>query len=161
MNKSRVLKLEIIAGQAVTGPPLGPVLGQFKIPMMEFCKDFNDRTKHFRQGILLKVLIVIYSDNTYNYIVRLSSMANCMKSILGLTSLNGCPGSFYIETSTKSEEVLHSNVGVITPQLVYEVTLLYNSIIYNYKAMVDVRMLYRTVLATLRSMGIFVFTKGV
>jgi large subunit ribosomal protein L11 len=158
MKQLRILKLEIAAGQATSGPPLGPVLGQFKIPMMEFCKDFNEKTKHFKPGIPLKVLIVIYSDNTYNYIVKLYSIANCIKSILNLASLNGAPGNFFIDTSSKSEEILHNNFGVITPQLVYEIALLYYNI-YSYKSLVDVRLFYRTVLATIRSMGVFVSLK--
>ena len=63
------IKLEIPAGQANPSPPVGPALGQQGLNIMEFCKQFNARTQE-KQGELLPVLITIYQDKTFDFIIK-------------------------------------------------------------------------------------------
>jgi len=156
MITSRVVKLQIQAGKATSGPPLGPVLGQFKIPMMEFCKDFNEKTQHFNSTLMLTTILILYEDNTYSYIVKIPKVSNIVKQLVNLELLNGTPGSFIIDNTDISKEKLHSSFSILSPQIVYEVVLLYKEITLS---VISVRSLYRTFLASLKSMGVFVFTK--
>jgi ribosomal protein L11 len=67
----RKLDLVIPAQQAKFGPPVGPVLGQVKkIKIKDFCASFNDSTLKFKIGLPLRVLVFIYKDVSFNYIIR-------------------------------------------------------------------------------------------
>lgn len=63
------LKLQIRGGQANPSPPVGPALGSKGLNIMEFCKQFNARTQE-KQGTLLPVLITIYSDKSFDFVVK-------------------------------------------------------------------------------------------
>ncbi|BDD10960.1 50S ribosomal protein L11 [Fulvitalea axinellae] len=66
---SGYLKLQIKAGQANPSPPVGPALGSKGLNIMEFCKQFNARTQD-KQGQVLPVLITIYSDKSFEFVVK-------------------------------------------------------------------------------------------
>ena len=63
------IKLQIPAGQANPSPPVGPALGQKGVNIMEFCKQFNARTQE-KAGTLLPVLITIYADKSFDFVVK-------------------------------------------------------------------------------------------
>lgn len=63
------LKLQIKGGQANPSPPVGPALGSKGLNIMEFCKQFNARTQD-KQGVLLPVLITIYKDKSFSFVVK-------------------------------------------------------------------------------------------
>lgn len=63
------LKLQIKGGQANPSPPVGPALGSKGLNIMEFCKQFNARTQE-KQGVLLPVLITIYKDKSFSFVVK-------------------------------------------------------------------------------------------
>ena len=64
-----LIKLQIPGGQANPAPPVGPALGQKGVNIMEFCKQFNARTQE-KQGQLLPVLVTIYSDKSFEFVVK-------------------------------------------------------------------------------------------
>lgn len=66
---SGYLKLQIRGGQANPSPPVGPALGSKGLNIMEFCKQFNARTQD-KQGSVLPVLITIYSDKSFDFVVK-------------------------------------------------------------------------------------------
>lgn len=66
---SGYLKLQIRGGQANPSPPVGPALGSKGLNIMEFCKQFNARTQE-KQGVLLPVLITIFKDKSFNFVVK-------------------------------------------------------------------------------------------
>lgn len=66
---SGYLKLQIRGGQANPSPPVGPALGSKGLNIMEFCKQFNARTQE-KQGQVLPVLISIYSDKSFDFVVK-------------------------------------------------------------------------------------------
>ena len=66
---SGYLKLQIKAGQANPSPPVGPALGSKGLNIMEFCKQFNARTQD-KQGQVVPVLITIYSDKSFEFVVK-------------------------------------------------------------------------------------------
>ncbi len=66
---SGYLKLQVKGGQANPSPPVGPALGSKGLNIMEFCKQFNSRTQE-KQGQVLPVLITIYSDKSFDFVVK-------------------------------------------------------------------------------------------
>ncbi len=66
---SGFLKLQIKGGQANPSPPVGPALGSKGLNIMDFCKQFNARTQE-KQGVLLPVLITIYSDKSFEFVIK-------------------------------------------------------------------------------------------
>ena len=63
------LKLQIKGGAANPSPPVGPALGSKGLNIMEFCKQFNARTQE-KQGVLLPVLVTIYSDKSFEFVIK-------------------------------------------------------------------------------------------
>jgi large subunit ribosomal protein L11 len=63
------IKLQIPAGQATPAPPVGPALGQKGVNIMEFCKQFNARTKD-QQGLIIPVVITVFSDKSFTFITK-------------------------------------------------------------------------------------------
>lgn len=63
------IKLQIQAGAANPAPPVGPALGQRGVNIMEFCKQFNERTKD-KAGFKLPVVITVYSDKSFSFITK-------------------------------------------------------------------------------------------
>ncbi len=77
------IKLQIPGGQANPAPPVGPALGQHGLNIMEFCKAFNEKTKD-QQGTILPIVITVYEDRTYTFIVKTPPASVLVKKILNL-----------------------------------------------------------------------------
>lgn len=63
------LKLQVKGGQANPAPPIGPALGSKGLNIMDFCKAFNARTQE-KQGQVLPVLVTIYSDKSFDFVIK-------------------------------------------------------------------------------------------
>ena len=85
-----LIKLQCPGGQANPAPPVGPALGQHGIPIMDFCKQFNDRTKD-RQGLILPVLISLYEDRTFSFIIKSPPASVLLKKAAGIAKASGNP----------------------------------------------------------------------
>ena len=72
------IKLQIPAGQANPAPPVGPALGQHGLNIQEFCTKFNDKTQDQR-GNILPVVITVYEDRTFDFIVKTPPAAELLK----------------------------------------------------------------------------------
>lgn len=72
------IKLQINGGQANPAPPVGPALGQYWVPIQEFTSQFNDRTKD-KMGIKLPVIITVYEDRTFDFVVKQPPMSTLIK----------------------------------------------------------------------------------
>ncbi|NBC17930.1 MAG: 50S ribosomal protein L11 [Bacteroidetes bacterium] len=80
-----VIKLQIKAGQANPAPPIGPALGQHGVNIMEFCKQFNAQTQD-RMGLLLPVVITVYVDKSFTFIVKSPPASILLKQAAGVDS---------------------------------------------------------------------------
>ncbi len=78
-----VVKLQIPAGQANPAPPVGTALGPHGIPLMDFCKQFNDATKD-KAGFVIPVVLNIYEDRSFSFITKTPPASNLIKKELGL-----------------------------------------------------------------------------
>ncbi len=78
-----VVKLQLPAGQATPAPPVGPVLGQHGINMMEFIKAYNEKTRD-QMGDIVPVEITVYQDRSFSFITKVSPAAALIKKAAGL-----------------------------------------------------------------------------
>ncbi len=84
------IKLQINWGQATPAPPVGPALGQYWVPIQEFTSKFNERTKD-KMGVKLPVIITVYDDRTFDFIVKQPPMSTLIKTKLNLKSGSWVP----------------------------------------------------------------------
>lgn len=86
----RQIKLQIEAAKASPAPPVGPALGSAGINIMQFVKEFNDRTAQ-QAGFVIPVVITVYKDKTFEFITKVPPVAVLIKKALGLKSASGKP----------------------------------------------------------------------
>jgi large subunit ribosomal protein L11 len=80
-----LVKLQLPAGKANPSPPVGPALGQHGVNIMGFCKEFNAATQaQAKEGLIIPVLITIYSDRSFTFILKTPPAAVLIKKALGL-----------------------------------------------------------------------------
>ncbi|ACY47995.1 50S ribosomal protein L11 [Rhodothermus marinus] len=79
----KIIKLQIRGGQATPAPPIGPALGQAGVNIMEFCKQFNAATQD-RMGVVLPVVITVYSDKSFTFVVKSPPAAELLKKAAGI-----------------------------------------------------------------------------
>jgi len=79
-----LIKLQVKAGQANPAPPIGPALGQYGLNIMDFCNQFNAETKD-RSGLVLPVVISVYSDKSFSFIVKSPPAAVLLLQSLGIS----------------------------------------------------------------------------
>lgn len=131
------IKLQIPAGQANPAPPIGPVLGQAGVNIMEFCKQFNARTQK-QAGEITPVVISVYKDRSFTFEVKTPPVAYLVKTAAGVQKGSGVPN--------------RDKVGSLTREQVLEIAR---------KKMVDLNCYdeeaaFKIVAGTARSMGITV-----
>jgi len=84
------IKLHCSGGQANPAPPVGPALGQHGIPIMDFCKQFNERTKD-KIGLIVPVVISLYEDRTFSFVTKSPPASALLKKAAGLAKASGNP----------------------------------------------------------------------
>ncbi|MCX6120233.1 MAG: 50S ribosomal protein L11 [Ignavibacteriales bacterium] len=96
------IKLQIPAGQANPAPPVGPALGQKGVNIMEFCKQFNARTKD-QQGLIIPVVITVFSDKSFTFITKTPPAATLLLRATKLEKGSGEPNRTKIGKVTKKQ----------------------------------------------------------
>ncbi len=96
------IKLQVPGGQANPAPPIGPALGQHGVNIMQFCKDFNERTKD-KQGTILPVVITVYEDKSFTFIMKSPPVAILLKKAAALAKASGEPGRLKIGKVTQQD----------------------------------------------------------
>ena len=96
------IKLYCPAGQANPAPPVGPALGQHGVNIMEFCKKFNEMSKS-QEGLVLPVVISVYEDKTFSFIVKSPPCSVLLKRACGLAKASGVPNKEKVGKVTKAQ----------------------------------------------------------
>ncbi len=99
---STFIKLQCPGGQANPAPPIGPALGQHGVNIMEFCKQFNDRTKD-QPGQVLPVVITVFKDKSFTFIIKKPPVSSALKKAAGLAKASPEPGKQKIGKVSKEE----------------------------------------------------------
>jgi len=134
------IKLQAPGGQANPAPPIGPALGQHGLNIMEFCKTFNERTKD-KQGLILPVVITVFEDRSFTFIIKSPPAAIMLKKAAGLAKASGEPNKL------KIGKVTHEEVKVIAKEKINDLNT------------TRIESAIRIIEGTARSMGIEVVDK--
>jgi large subunit ribosomal protein L11 len=97
------IKLQVKAGEANPSPPVGPALGQRGVNIMEFCKAFNADTQSMEKGMPLPVVITVYSDRSFTYIIKTPPASILLKKAAGITSGSSVPNVNKVGKVTRAQ----------------------------------------------------------
>ena len=85
------IKLQIEAGQASPAPPVGPTLGQHNVPIMDFVRQFNEKTGKMEAGTIIPVIITVYKNRTFTFILKSPPASYLLKKAAGIAKGSGEP----------------------------------------------------------------------
>lgn len=97
-----VIKLQIPAGKASPAPPVGPALGASGVNIMQFVKEFNDRTANLN-GTVIPVVITVYKDKSFEFITKEPPMAVLIKKAAKIEKASGKPNREKVAKLTKAQ----------------------------------------------------------
>ena len=97
-----VIKLQIEAGKATPAPPVGPALGSSGVNIMQFVKEFNDRTAN-QPGMIIPVVITVYKDKSFEFITKVPPVAVLIKKAIKIEKGSGKPNKDKVATITNDQ----------------------------------------------------------
>ena len=99
---SNIIKLQIEAGKATPAPPVGPALGSSGVNIMQFVKEFNDKTAN-QPGMIIPVVITVYQDKSFTFITKVPPVAILIKKAIKLDKGSGKPDKDKVGKITKAQ----------------------------------------------------------
>ncbi len=133
---SAYIKLQINPGAANPSPPIGPALGQHGVNIMDFCKAFNDKTSSMDKALPVPVVISVYADRSFSFIIKTPPASALIKKTLGLKSGSSVPNRDKVGKLTRAQ--LEEIANVKMPDL----------------TAAELEAAIRTIAGTARSMGV-------
>lgn len=130
------IKLQVAAGKANPSPPVGPALGQHGVNIMEFCKAFNAQTQNVEAGLPVPVVITVYADRSFTFVMKTPPAAVLLLKTMGLKKGSGTPNT--------------NKVGVVTRAQLEEIATTKKPDL----TAADMDAAVRTIAGTARSMGL-------
>lgn len=108
----KVLKLNLPAGSATPAPPVGPILGQAGINMMDFLKQYNDKTSD-KRGQVIPAEITVYTDKSFTFVLKLPPVADMIKQAAKVKSGSATAGKAVAGTVTADQirEIAQKKLG--------------------------------------------------
>jgi large subunit ribosomal protein L11 len=97
------IKLQVPAGKANPSPPVGPALGQHGVNIMEFCKTFNAQTQGMEVGIPVPVVISVYNDRSFTFIMKTPPATVLLKKAAGIEKGSGTPNTNKVGKVTRKQ----------------------------------------------------------
>ena len=98
-----VIKLQCPAQKATPAPPIGPALGPHGVSAPKFVQEFNDKTKNYEPGLILPVIITVYTDKSFTFILKTPPAAVLIKKALGIAKGSGTPNKTKIGKITQDQ----------------------------------------------------------
>ena len=77
------IKINLPAGEATPAPPVGPILGQHGVPIMDFVKEYNARTAE-KKGMIIPAVITVYEDHSFDFVTKLPPVTDLIKKEIGI-----------------------------------------------------------------------------
>ena len=130
------VKLQVPAGSANPSPPIGPALGQQGVNIMEFCKQFNAQTQSLEKGLPIPVVITVYSDRSFTFIMKTPPASVLIRKAIGIEKGSGTPNTAKVGKITRKQ--LEDIAKTKTPDL----------------TAADLEAAVRTIAGSARSMGV-------
>ena len=130
------VKLQVPAAQANPSPPIGPALGQQGVNIMEFCKQFNAQTQNLEKGLPIPVVITVYSDRSFTFIMKTPPASVLIRKSIGIEKGSGTPNTAKVGRITRAQ--LEEIAKTKTPDL----------------TAADLDAAVRTIAGSARSMGV-------
>jgi large subunit ribosomal protein L11 len=130
------IKLQVPAGSANPSPPIGPALGQQGVNIMEFCKQFNAQTQKTEKGLPIPVVITVYSDRSFTFVMKTPPAAVLIRKAIGIEKGSGTPNT--------------AKVGKISRQQLEEIARMKQPDL----TAADLDAAVRTIAGSARSMGV-------
>jgi len=132
------IKLQVAAGMANPSPPVGPALGQRGVNIMEFCKAFNAKTESTDKGLPTPVVVTVYNDRSFTFVIKTPPAAVLLKKVAGVKSGSGRPNTEKVGTVTDAQvqEIAETKAADMTGA--------------------DIEAMKRSIAGTARSMGLVV-----
>ncbi len=97
-----IVKLNVPAGKATPAPPVGPALGQHGVPLMDFCKEFNARTKDMGDDII-PVVLTVFEDRSFKFITKTPITSELIKKALKLSKGSSVPNKDKVGVLTREQ----------------------------------------------------------
>jgi len=130
------VKLQVPAGSANPSPPIGPALGQQGVNIMEFCTQFNAATQKLEKGLPIPVVITVYADRSFTFIMKTPPAAVLIRKAIGIEKGSGTPNTSKVGKINRAQ--LEEIAKTKTPDL----------------TAADLDAAVRTIAGTARSMGV-------
>jgi large subunit ribosomal protein L11 len=97
------IKLQIVAGQASPAPPVGPALGQHNVNIMDFVRQFNEKTRGMEEGSIIPVVITVYKDKSFVFELKTPPASYLLKKAAGIAKGSGAPNKDKVGKVTRKQ----------------------------------------------------------
>ncbi len=97
------VKLQIVAGQASPAPPVGPSLAPHGINLMDFVRQFNEKTSRMEEGLIVPVIVTVFKDKKFNFVLKTPPASYLLKKAAGIAKGSGAPNKDKVGTVTEKQ----------------------------------------------------------
>lgn len=97
------IRLQIVAGQASPAPPVGPALGQHNVNIMDFVRQFNEKTSKMEEGTIIPVIITVYKDRSFTFVLKSPPASYLLKKAAGIAKGSGAPNKEKVGKVTEKQ----------------------------------------------------------
>ena len=97
------IKLQIVAGQASPAPPVGPALGQHNVNIMDFVRQYNEKTSKMEEGTVIPVIITVFKDRSFTFVLKSPPVSFLLKKAAGIAKGSGAPNKEKVGRVTEKQ----------------------------------------------------------
>ncbi len=97
------VKLQIVAGQASPAPPVGPALAPHGVNLMDFVRQFNDRTKNLEEGTIVPVVVTVFKDRSFTFVTKTPPASFLLKKAAGIAKGSSAPNKDKVGRVTRKQ----------------------------------------------------------